>query len=183
MKNIKIYTIMLLLAFAMTNAIAQTKPASADMVMKNAIAEAAKTHKNVFVIFHASWCGWCHKMDNAMNEEGMKSFFNNNYVIVHLTVDESKDKKDLENPGANELRQKYHGEKQGLPYWFILDSHGNFLADSRKVDDKNPGMLNSVGCPSENDEVSYFVKVLKNTSSLDDQQLAQIQQRFLKNKE
>jgi len=34
-------------------------------------------------------------MDNAMNDGEMKLFFNNNYVIVHLTVDESKDKKIL----------------------------------------------------------------------------------------
>ena len=183
MKNIKIYTTLLFFSFSITNAVAQTKPASADVIIKNAIAEAAKTHKNVFVIFHASWCGWCHKMDNAMNDGEMKPFFNNNYVIVHLTVDESKDKKNLENPGANELLQKYHGENQGIPYWFILNSRGNFLADSRKPDDKTPGKLRSVGCPAEKDEVGYFVNVLKKTSSLNDDQLALIQQRFLKNKE
>ena len=118
-----------------------------------------------------------------MNDGEMKPFFNNNYVIVHLTVDESKDKKNLENPDANEMLQKYHGESQGIPYWFILNSRGNFLADSRKPDDKTPGKLRSVGCPAEKDEVGYFVNVLKKTSSLNDDQLALIQQRFLKNKE
>ena len=183
MKYIRKIIILTVAVFTITNVKAQTNPAPADRVMKDAIAEATATHKNVFIIFHASWCGWCHKMDNAMNEGELKSFFNSNYVVVHLTVDESKDKKNLENPGADELRRKYHGENQGLPYWFIVDSKGNFLADSRKTDDKNPGKLSSVGCPSEQDEVDYFVEVLKKTSSLNNQQLAVIQQRFRKNKE
>ncbi|MDQ2862190.1 MAG: thioredoxin family protein, partial [Bacteroidota bacterium] len=176
-------TMLLLLSFTITSAIAQTKPASADVLIKNAIAEAAKTNKDLFVIFHASWCGWCHKMDNAMNDGEIQSFFDNNYVIVHLTIDESEDKKNLENPGANELLQRYHGENQGIPYWFIVDNHGNFLADSRKADDKKPAELRSVGCPAQKDEVDYFVKVLKKTSSLNDHELMLIQQRFLKNKE
>ena len=36
----------------------------------------------------------------------LKIIFNNNYVITHLTVYESKDKKNLENPGALEIVDK-----------------------------------------------------------------------------
>ncbi len=165
-------------------AFAQTKVKPADVIVKEAEAEAAKTNKNVFIIFHASWCGWCHKMDDAMNEETLRSFFDKNYVVVHLTIDESKDKKELENPGAVELRKKYNGDQQGLPYWFILDAHGNFLADARL---RTGGTANtksvSVGCPATVDEVNYFLRVLKKTSSLNSEQLTLIQKRFLKNSE
>ena len=180
----KLLSIILLLIVAPTNVFGQ-KPPAAEMIMKQALAEAANTHKNVFIIFHASWCGWCHKMDNAMNDEKLKSFFDANYVVVHLTVDENKNKKELENPGAVELRKKYHGEEQGLPYWFILDAKGNFLADSRLKPDNADANVKAanVGCPASNDEVNYFVKVIKKTSSLNDKQLVLIQERFLKNKE
>lgn len=168
---------------ATANAWGQTKIPAADILVKEAMTEAAKTHKNVFIIFLASWCGWCHKMENAMNDGELKYLFNNNYVIIRLTVNENKDKLYLENPGADELRKKYHGDQQGIPYWFILDDKGNFLADSRKPDNHNAGKLRSVGCPAEKDEVDYFLKVLKKTSLLNEQQLASIQERFLKNKE
>ena len=131
MRYIRLLTIIFLYIVTAANAFSQTKAAPAELIMKDALAKAANTQKNVFIIFHASWCGWCHKMDNSMNDEKLKSFFDNNYVVIHLTVDETRDKKELENPGAAELRKKYNGEQQGLPYWFILDAKGNFLADSR----------------------------------------------------
>src|ERR1700730_9293395 len=131
MKYTKLLTIIFIHILAGTKVFSQLKVPSAEVIIKEALVEAATTHKNVFIIFHASWCGWCHKMDNSMNDEKLKPFFDKNYIVVHLTVDESRDKKELENPGAVELRKKYHGEQQGLPYWFILDAKGNFLADAR----------------------------------------------------
>ena len=182
MKYGNLISILSFLFLATTNVSGQTKIPSADVLLKEARVEADKMHKNIFIIFHASWCSWCHKMDNAMNDGALKSFFDNNYVIVHLTVDESKGKKDLENPGADELRKKYHGDQQGLPYWFILDANGNFLADAL-LKDSSGQKAASVGCPAEKNEVDYFVQVLKKTSSLNQLQLALIQKRFLKNKE
>ena len=185
MKYTKLISFLLFLILCGTCVFGQTKTARAEAIVKKAMDEASKSHRNVFIIFHASWCGWCHKMDNAMNDEKLKTFFTENYVVVHLTVDESKDKKELENPGADDIRKKYYGEQQGLPYWFILDAKGNFLADSRSKAgsaDANGKPVN-VGCPASVEEVNYFVKVIKETSSFTNQQLALIQERFLKNKE
>ena len=180
MKIIKFPILFLLSLFIITNAHAQTKPESAEQVIKEAKTEAAKTNKKIFVIFHASWCVWCHKMDTAMNDETIKSFFDDNYVIKHLTVDESKDKKNLENPGASALRANYHGDQQGIPYWFILDKNGKLLADSRIHSDDGTVIGNSIGCPTKPDEVAYFIKVLKETSGLSEAQLELVQKRFLK---
>ncbi len=71
---------------------AQQTP-SADIVLKEARAKAAKENKKLMVIFHASWRIWCHKMDTSLNDPFVKAFFDKNYVITHLTIDESKDKK------------------------------------------------------------------------------------------
>jgi hypothetical protein len=115
-----------------------------------------------------------------MNDETIKSFFDKNYVIKHLTVDESLNKKNLENPGASALRTKYHGDQQGIPYWFIIDKNGKLLADSRIHSDDGKVIGNSVGCPAKPDEVAYFIKVLKKTSDLSKEQLDLVQKRFSK---
>src|SRR5476649_1027405 len=81
--------------------------ATTDAILSEAYKTAAKEHKNVFIIFHASWCGWCHKMDSAMNSAACKNLFDGQYVIRHLVVLESKDKVALENPGAMDLMKKY----------------------------------------------------------------------------
>ncbi|MFL9482214.1 thioredoxin family protein [Chitinophagaceae bacterium LWZ2-11] len=161
---------------------AQGIPQPADIILKNALAKADKEHKKVFLIFHASWCGWCHKMDNTMNNDTCKSLFNDNYVIAHITVLESKEKKELENPGGEEMLKKYNGDKGGIPFWLIFDPAGNLLADSQirpaGASISEPGK--NVGCPSEKEEVIYFIKVLKETSRLKQDQLDLIQQAFSK---
>ena len=94
---LKLQLIMFLLFLSVTLA-AQTSPSSADHILKEAYQQAAKEQKNVLVIFHASWCGWCHKMDSSINDQSCKKFFDDNYVIRHLVVDESRDKKNHGEP-------------------------------------------------------------------------------------
>jgi thiol-disulfide isomerase/thioredoxin len=157
-------------------------PLSADAVMSEAYAAAKAGNKKVFVMFHASWCGWCHKMDAAMNEAGMKKFFEDNFVIRHLVVLESEAKKNLENPGAQEMMKKYHGDKSGIPYWLVFDADGKLLADSKlRAEGEGPEKGNNVGCPAAEEEVAYFVEVLKKTTKLTESELSLIAQRFRKN--
>lgn len=160
-------------------------PSHAKDILNEATAEAAQSGKNVFIIFHASWCGWCHKMDTAMNDKAVKSFFNSNYVIRHLTVYESRGKEKLENPGALDLLKKYHGNDQGIPFWVILNKNNTLLADSFLFDpvDTNHVRAANTGCPAAAEEVEHFIKVLKKTSSLNDSELSIIRDRFSRNKE
>ena len=150
-------------------------PLSAEDVMATARKKAAAENKNVFLIFHASWCGWCHKMDTSMSDPAVKKYFTDNYVIEHLVVQESKNKKQLENPGAEAMMVQYKGEGQGIPFWLIFDKDGKLLADSRMENGDN------TGCPAKENEVAHFVNVLKKTSRLKDNELAIIQKRFRRN--
>ena len=174
------FAMVFLATFWITFHIQAQKPESAKEVIKEARAEAAKTHRNVFVIFHASWCVWCHRMDTAMDDETIKPFFSGSYVITHLRVDETKDKKEFENPGASVLLADYHGNQQGIPFWFILDKNGKLLADSRWHAENGKVTGNNVGCPTQPDEVAYFINILKKTSDLSEPQLEMIKKRFLK---
>ena len=150
--------------------------------MKEAFAIAKNQNKKVLVMFHASWCGWCHKMDTSLNDIAVKKFFDDNFVIRHLVVFESKGKANLENPGALEMITKYEGKDQGIPFWLIFDKNENFLADSRmKTLTNGVEKLQNTGCPASKAEVDYFIEVLKKTTSLKDDELEKIRTRFRRN--
>ncbi|OQP63449.1 hypothetical protein A3860_24200 [Niastella vici] len=158
------------------------QPASAEKVLKEAMQRAAHEHKNVFIIFHASWCGWCHRMDSIMNNAACKKLFSDNYVVEHLTVMESKDKKNLENPGAQDVLKKYNGEGQGIPFWLVFDAKGNLLGDCliRPEGAALTTKGENTGCPATKEEVAHFLTVLKKTSPLNAAQLAVVEKSFTK---
>ena len=45
-----------------------TTPAPAAEVLAAALKTAGEQKKNVLLMFHASWCGWCHRMDTSLND-------------------------------------------------------------------------------------------------------------------
>lgn len=174
--------ILIILLCGLSMSVYAQAPLSADAVMAEASAVAKAENKKIFVMFHASWCGWCHKMDAAMSEPAMKKFFDDNFVIRHLVVLESEGKKDLENPGAIDMMKKYHGDKSGIPYWLVFDAEGNLLADSKvRAEGEGPEKGSNVGCPASEKEVAYFIEVLKKTTKLKEADLALIAARFRKN--
>ena len=134
-------------------------------------------------MFHASWCVWCHRMDSSMNDNSCKKFFDENYVTTHLVIMESKGKENLENPGGMDLLAKYNGTNQGIPFWVVLDKDGKILADClAKPEGAAPGVKGqNVGCPANENEVNFFIKVLKQTSKLSPEQEAAIVKRFRQN--
>ena len=171
-----------LLFISITSAFAQKAPSSAEEIMNEAFASAKKQNKKVLVMFHASWCGWCHKMDTSLNDASVKKFFDDNFVIRHLVVFESKGKESLENPGALDMLTKYEGKDEGIPFWLIFDNDENFLADSRMKETVNRvEKLQNTGCPASKEEVDYFIDVLKRTTELNDDQLQIIRTRFRRN--
>jgi thiol-disulfide isomerase/thioredoxin len=184
MKIISMKKLLLSAYLLITAAVLQAQPSapSAGEIMKEAYQQAARENKNVFIIFHASWCGWCHRMDNSMNDPSCKKFFDDSYVVRHLVVDESADKLSLENAGAKELRTKYYGDGQGIPFWLIFDKGGNLLADSKiRKEGDNAMQGDNTGCPANEKEVNFFIGVLKKTSSITKEQLEIIKKRFREN--
>jgi hypothetical protein len=93
-----------------------------------------------------------------MQSDELKKIFEDNYIITHLDVLESKDKiETLENPGGKEILAKLGGEKSGLPFYAFLDAAGNKVADSNVMPTKNP----NIGYPGSAEEIEAFGKLLK----------------------
>ncbi|MBK0379165.1 thioredoxin family protein [Mucilaginibacter segetis] len=183
MKKLLLFSLVCLF-IVKTNVFAQSPMPGSQEVMQQAYARAAKENKNVMLIFHASWCGWCKKMEASLNDPTCKKMFDDNYVITTLDVMEQPEKKNLENPGSMEMMTKFHGEKSGLSFWVILDAKGNVLADSqvRPAGAPMDTYGDNVGCPASEEEVAYLTKILKTTSKLNDNDLAIISKRFALNK-
>ena len=123
-------------------------------------------------------------MTASLNDPSCKTMFDDNYVTVYLDVLEHKGDESKENPGGLDVLKKYEAVDAGLPFWLVLDAQGNTLATSAMPP---PGATtakpaDNVGCPTEPNEVEYFVKVLKATSNLTDSDFAAIRKRFLLNK-
>jgi len=157
-------------------------PESAENILKAALKEAKKENKKVFIMFHASWCGWCHKMDNSINDPVCKDFFDKNFVIRHLVVQESGEKVNLNNPGAEEMQTKYHGKGQGIPFWLIFDKEGNLLSDSKiHKEGEAPEGGQNIGCPANEEEVTFFISLLKKVTQLSSGDEAKIRTRFRQN--
>jgi thiol-disulfide isomerase/thioredoxin len=154
----------------------QDGPKPAEQLLSEAYRIANRENKKVFIIFHASWCSWCRKMDSSIHDPVCWNFFNRSYTFLHLTVYETPSKKHLENPGAMAFLAKYQPNDVGLPYWLIMDGSGSLLADSQIKPGEN------TGCPTTPDEVAYFISVLEKTSSITPSEDAIIRTRFLNNK-
>ena len=136
----------------------QVKPAKE--VLEAAQKQAAAEKKNVFVIFHASWCGWCKKMDAFMAMPQWKQIFDDNFVTVHLTVLESAAHKADENPGGEAVMEALGGKGAGLPFSAILDPKGKMLVNSNRPTPENPKGSN-IGHPFAPEEVDHFMTMLK----------------------
>lgn len=169
MKYSKIIVIAALLLFQLS--IAQEK---ADIELNKALKEAKAQKKNVLLVFHASWCGWCKLMEKNMNLPETKPIFEKKFVTTYIDVQERGEKKKLENPGGQELMNKYKGENAGLPFWLILNPKGEVLADS--FDSKGENL----GSPATPEEVSSFLAKLEKSSKMNKEELQTIQKVFVK---
>ena len=183
--KIKNLLLVLMTVLTVNTAFAQSTPPSADEILNGAIKEAKAQKKKVFIMFHASWCGWCHKMDDSMNEPDMKPLFDKSFVIKHITVMENDPKKKLdENPGGMDMIKKYNSDGFGIPLWFIFDTDGKLLVDSH-MRPEGTGFETKgkqiVGCPAAKEEVDEFVRALKLTTKLNKDELEKIYARFRKN--
>jgi len=160
--------------------VAQETPKATELILNNTFQQAKKENKNVFIMFKASWCKWCKKMEATMNDETISKYFTDNYIIQHLVVLESAKNKNLENLGAENLLNKYGGKNQGIPFFLIFDSEADLLADSKMISGeeilKSEG--DNIGCPGTDEEIDAFIFKLQQTSNINTEELLAIAKQF-----
>ena len=134
-------------------------PAAASQVIDNAVKRAGAESKTVWVDFGASWCGWCRKLEAFLAAPEVKPIIDKHYLLVNLTVQESPDKKALENPGGSEVMASLGGKSAGLPFYAYLDGSGKRLANSMAM--PNGG---NIGFPANQEEMTAFMGLFDKTA-------------------
>jgi len=103
-----------------TDKVIYTPGLNAHDEIKQAIAEAAKQHKNVLVVFGANWCYDCHVLDLAFHRPDVSSVLQRSYEVVHIDVGEGDKNQDI-------MQQYNVPMKKGIPALAVLDAHGKLL--------------------------------------------------------
>jgi len=135
---------------------AAVAPPSVESMMNAAVKTAKVQDKIVLVHFGASWCSWCKKLDEMLLGQELGKLFAQHFVIVHLTVQESGDKKQLENPGAEAMLKAEGAGASGVPVFMFFDASGKKIADSLAL----PNRAN-IGYPGTPEEIAAFAGILQ----------------------
>jgi thioredoxin 1 len=96
-------------------------PASeARQEIGQAVAQAAKRHKRVLLVFGADWCYDCHVLDRALRRLDIAPVLNANFEVVHVDVGQGDKNQDLMNDYQVPM-------KRGIPAIAVLDAAGKLL--------------------------------------------------------
>jgi len=97
-------------------------PANVDAKAEiaEALANAAKTHRRVILVFGGNWCYDCHVLEEAFHSPEIAPTLNKNFAVVH--VDVGKFDKNLD------IADKYEVPlKNGVPASAVIESDGKLL--------------------------------------------------------
>lgn len=128
-------------------------PKDANILIKDALADAKKSGRVVFVRFTATWCGWCRLMEKTLDEPAVRERFDKQFVVVTLDVLEQGAKKSFENPNGEKWLNDLGGAGGGIPFFATLDAKGKKLVDSNLLP---TGQSKNLGCPATDEEIKLF---------------------------
>ena len=98
------------------------KPAEdAELKISEAVAQAAREGKHVFIQIGGNWCIWCARFNDFITKDkSIDSLVQANYVVYHMNYSP-------ENANEKLLEKFGFPQRFGFPVFLILDAKGNLL--------------------------------------------------------
>jgi thiol-disulfide isomerase/thioredoxin len=162
MRKIRLGVALMLLVTA--SSLAAQDPPSAERVLADAKAQAAQQHKNIFLIFRASWCEPCKQLEAFIETPEIGSILKKHFVIARVSIgEEYGDNPRLNSPGGGKLLVEVGGAtggEGGVPFIVLLDAKRRFIASSNRPVKGKAG-VEGIGYPTEPEEIDWFMTMLK----------------------
>jgi thiol-disulfide isomerase/thioredoxin len=139
---------------------AERKLTVAETILAAAQKQAKHEHKGIFLIFGASWCGPCKRLDAFLNEPTNRSVIEKYFIVTRLTVAEQYGgNPKLNTPGGDKLFTQFGGPGNSVPFLVLLNNKANLITNSNRPigNDK----IDNIGYPDEPLEILWFVSMLK----------------------
>lgn len=139
---------------------------NADQILAQAKSQAAATHRDILLVFSASWCGPCHLFEAFLRDPATGPIMDKNFVVARFDVGERPgDKRHGDTPGAVSLRASLDGADPGYPFLVIMNPEGKVIVNSyRPVPGKNHGAETNIGYPALPVEIDWFMQMLRQSA-------------------
>jgi len=118
----------------------------ADDVLEDALAQAGREDKRVFLHFGAPTSGWSHRLERWLARPEVATILAKEFVECRIDTQRMT--------GGAETLTHYRGKSTGIPWFAILDQQGKALADSN-ADSGN------IVFPSSGPEIAHFSGMLR----------------------
>jgi thioredoxin 1 len=119
--------------------------ADAKAEIAEALANAAKTHRRVILVFGGNWCYDCHVLDTAFRSAEIAPIVSKSFIVVHVNIGEYDKNLDL--------AEKYDVPlKKGVPASAVLESDGTLLYSQKH------GEFESARSMSKEDVLAFLEK-------------------------
>jgi thiol-disulfide isomerase/thioredoxin len=132
-------------------------PVAADDEVRRELELSKGEGKRLFLLFYASWCGYCRLFDRFLADPAAAAIINREFRILHMrTLERSAAQKALQLAGADDVFTRFaKTPAAGLPFFVVFNGEGGPMATSLSPRDGR-----NIGFPIGKGDLDVFEKIL-----------------------